>query len=95
MELFIQVFNYFNLCEIVRNFHWSTSLIRGTRPKKVENISTFLFGQQHRRINRNQTFLLMAHVRILFFSDPVLNAAYFPEWKLALTRVSSLFFKYR
>jgi hypothetical protein len=32
---FIQVlFNYFNLCEIIRHFHWLPSLICGTRPKK-------------------------------------------------------------
>ena len=38
---FIQVlFNYFNLCKIIRHFDWSAGLIRRTGPKKVENIST-------------------------------------------------------
>jgi hypothetical protein len=41
---FYQVlFNYFNLCEIIQHFDWSPCSIRGTGPKKVENISNFYY----------------------------------------------------
>ena len=82
---FIQVFNYFNLCEIISHFDWSLGLIRGPDKKKLKIFHFLLSIQRPRRIDRNQKFQLMAHAPILFCSEPIRSAAYFPEWKLAFT----------
>jgi hypothetical protein len=74
------LFNYFNLCEIIRHFDWSRSLIRGTGPKKLKIFQLFII--------RPATSPDQSEQNISTDVTPVRSAAYFPEWKLAFRPVS-------
>jgi hypothetical protein len=60
------------------------------RSKKVENISTFYYPASNVTGSIGK-FLPMAHAWILFCSNPVRSAAYFPECKLALTKARNYY----
>jgi hypothetical protein len=78
---FIQVlFNYFNLCEIIRHFGWSPGLIRGPDQKKLKIFQLFIIrpatspDQSEPKISTDDACANFVLIR---------SAAYYPEWKLA------------
>jgi hypothetical protein len=55
----------------------------------LKTFQLFIIRPATSPVKPNQTFLLMAHARILFCSDLVRSAAYFPEWKYFLTNIQA------